>query len=576
MAYDGLVNYVVIKELKEKIIGGKIDKIFQPNNQEIILGVYANGVKTALNAVISSYYRLCTTSNIKQNPTFAPNFCMVLRKHLLNNKIIDIYSLGLERICVIELEGKNKNGDFGIKKLYIELMGKHSNIILTDENNMIIDSLKHFNISDSCYRNILPNYKYLLPISNKMDILNLDTNVYDFILSHLNFECASIIDAFSSVFTGLSKEGLSIIQNNLNISNEFNKENTNVLYEYILNILSNPNNVCIFELDNSYGVINSSNNFNVNSFIDNYYYSKEFNEAFINYKQKILKMINTYLKKSNTILDNINRKLKECENTDKYRIYGELITNNLYRLDNKNVDRITIENYYDNNKFITIPLDKTFTPSINAKRFFKKYNKLKNTVDIVEKQKLLVLDDIKYLESILFSIDISTSISELENIYFEFEENVLKQNIHLKLNKKHLKNPNQKNKKILKNTEKKLTPFGEPHKFIIDNFTIFVGKNNKQNDYITKNAKSTDIWFHTQDIHGSHVILKIENTIPSQETINKIASIAAFYSKGRSSSNVAVDYCQIKYVKKPSNSKPGMVTYYNNKNVIVKPKNVNL
>lgn len=276
------------------------------------------------------------------------------------------------------------------------------------------------------------------------------------------------------------------------------------------------------------------------------------------------------MKKLNNKLSNINKKLDECKNTDLYRLYGELITNNLYRISNEHSDKIEIENYYDNNNLIIIPLDKSLSPAINAKHYFKKYNKLKNAKTIVEKQKKEVQSEIDYLESIIYEFQLATTISDIDNIYNEFSESFLTTSASKSSKVKNSKNKNKQSRKDIR----AVNQFGEPLKYKIDEFTVLVGKNNKQNDYITKHADSNDIWFHTKDVHGSHVILKTNNQTPSQETINKCASIAAFHSKAYQSSNVSVDYTLVKYVKKPSNAKPGMVIYTNYKNVIVKPMNL--
>ena len=249
-----------------------------------------------------------------------------------------------------------------------------------------------------------------------------------------------------------------------------------------------------------------------------------------------------------------------------YKLYGELITANLYRIDNsKNIDKIKLENYYDNNKIIEIPLDMSISPSYNAKKYFKKYNKLKNALEIVGIQKKETSKEIDYIESIIYELENAKTLDDVHAIYEEISENVIfkeKLSINNKSNKKKLSK--KKNTKDLPT----LTSF------ILDGYTIYIGKNNKQNDYLTlKFAYSNDLWFHTKDIHGSHVILKTDGNEIPQEIINKCASIAAFFSKASNSSNVAVDYTFVRYVKKPSNAKPGMVIYTNYHTVNVQPNN---
>lgn len=578
MAYDGLTNYFIANELKSHLIYGKIDKIFQPNSNEILLGVYSNFKKYGLDIVTSSnYYRACITNNAKSNPMYAPNFCMVLRKYILNTRITNIYTYGLERIIVLEFEGNCKADDISTKKLILELMGKHSNIILVNSNNIIIDSLKHFSIENNSYRNILPNALYTLPISSKLDFMQISNSeeFYNKTTDYIQHELDTIIDknmtaskALSNVYTGFSKNTISSILNELNLADTFDKNTLSKIYNYIYELIQNQNKAVIVHNSNDYSISLSDDSKNdslqINDFIDNYYIKKEKTEEFTNYRDNLSRLILGYLKRLNNKLLNINNKLQECRSTDLYRIYGELITNNLYRIKNEHSDKLEIENYYDNNNLVSIPLDKALTPSANAKKYFKKYNKLKNAKQIVEEQKAQVESELNYLESIIYEIEIATSVSDIDNIYNEFTEN-----FNTNSNRQVQSSKKKKNKK----PDKKIAKIGTPLECTVDGFKVIVGRNNKQNDYITKQALDTDLWFHTKDVHGSHVILKTENKVPTQNTINKVASITAFYSKGAQSSNVSVDYTYAKYVKKPSKAKPGMVIYTNNKNVIVKPEN---
>lgn len=586
MAFDGLMNYAISRELETTIIGGKIDKIFEPNNDEIILGIYNNNAKYALDIVTnSSNYRACLTTHSKANPNFAPNFCMVLRKYLLNTRVTRLYNFGLERIIIIEFEGHNKSGDFTPKKLIMELMGKHSNIILVNSEDIIIDSLKHFDINSNSYRNILPGYKYTLPISDKMNFFDLKDaqEFYKAILeynSEPNIVNNRLAIAVSNTFTGISKSSILSFETILNLSDILNEENCTQLYIYLQKLLNNIQDVSCEKDEKSQNYflhvqdfLNSNyaneklSSLQINFYVDDYYYKKEFDETYNTYKTNFSKLVLDYLKKLNHKLENINAKLQECKDLDMYRIYGELITNNLYRIDASHRDSIVIENFYDNNNLITIPLNKELTPADNAKKFFKKYNKLKNAKTIVEAQKNEAEQEINYLESIVYGLQIAKTVDDIDEIYNEFLENSIVQNS----SKKSHKVVKSKAKNQKKNNKNKLEHVGEPIKYVLDGFTILVGKNNKQNDFITKQANDDDIWFHTKDIQGSHVILKTNNNTPSQETINKCAAIAAYYSKAKESSNVSVDYTYVKFVKKPSKVKPGMVVYTNNKNVIVKP-----
>ena len=252
------------------------------------------------------------------------------------------------------------------------------------------------------------------------------------------------------------------------------------------------------------------------------------------------------IKKVNKKLSNINTKLKECENMDLYKLYGELIIANLYRLNNETSQSITLENYYDNNNLITIPINTRFSISDNAKNYFKKYNKLKSALEVVSIQKKEAQKELNYLESIIYELETAKTVSDIDEIYSEISESSLFDNIK-----------KVKNKSITKVSTKKYSSSISPLTFQVDGFSVFVGKNNKQNDYLsTKFAKKDDIWFHTKDIHGSHVILKTNGQTPPIEVLEKCASLAAHFSKAKLSSNVPVDYTFVKYVKKPSGSKP--------------------
>lgn len=565
MAFDGIVTKQVVLELKGALVGGKVNKVFEPNKNEIILGIYCNGKNYALNISISSNnYRMNLTTNAKPNPLNAPNFCMLLRKHLVGARITDIYSNCLERIVFINFEAYNELNDLVSKKLVVELMGKHSNVILLNDKNIIIDSLRHLDSFSNSYRDILPAHEYVNPPADKLDICKIGLDEFTQLME--NNKLSNIIP---NSFSGISKTFILNILDVLKISDDdYSYENIAELYKYIKDIIENlgTDNVLATSInDKDYTMILKSHGdiLQTNFFLDDFYSMKENNEVTINYKNNLLKLVLSALKKITKKVNNINVKLKECENMDTYRIYGELITSNLYRINNNiNVDYIEIENYYDNNNLIRIPLDKSISPSYNAKKYFKKYNKLKNTLEIVSKQKADATKELDYLESIVYELEGATSTSELEEIDVEISENVLFKNSQ--------KNSNVKKNKVNK---RKAHDEYEPIAYNVDGFTLYVGKNNKQNDYITtKLGKNEDLWFHTKDIRGSHCLLKCNGEKVQEHTIIACAEIAAFHSKAKLSSNIPVDYCFIKNVKKPSGSKPGMVVYINNKTLYVNPK----
>ena len=579
MAFDGIVTKAITTEISE-LCGARIDKVFQPDKNTIILGMYLNGTNYSLNMCIDAQNcRINLTTNTKPNPQVAPNFCMLLRKNLIGLKLKNIITFDLERLIIIEFEGFDDIDDIISKKLVIELMGKHSNIILLDDLNIIVDSLRHIKEIDENYRDILPHTKYSLPTSNKISFLEIKN--FDDFKNHLDLNCIEDISILSiqisNIFNGISKNFINAIIKKFKIK-EINDSNLEIIFNYINQILKSigTNNLSFEKIENEKGIVKdyflipseSVETFSLNFFIDDFYFYKETSETFKGYRNTLLKLILDTLKKYNKRLSNINEKLKECDNMDKYKIYGELITANLYKIPNKNLEEIELENYYDNNNKILIKLDKRYSPNINAKRFFKKYSKLKNALEVVSEQKKETLKELNYIESVVYELENCSSLDEVTEIFEEISENDI-------FKEKTAKSSNTKKSKIKKSklTKNKSVSFN-PIKYTIDGYTVLVGRNNKENDYLTlKYANKSDLWFHTKDFHGSHIILKVDTTMdyPDDDLLAKVAKIAATHSKAKNSSNVPVDYCEVKFVKKPSGSKPGMVIYSNNKTLNVTP-----
>ena len=576
MAFDGIVTKAIVTELSE-LTGARIDKVFEPNKNEIILGLYSEKKNYALDICIESQNcRINLTTNAKQNPQVAPNFCMLLRKNLIDLKLKNLITFDLERLIVLEFEGFDDVDDIISKKLIVELMGKHSNIILLDDNNIIIDSMRHIRELDENFRDILPHTKYSFPTSNKKSFLELhDFEEFSNCINGTNIEDLPL--QISNTFNGISKNFISAIIRHLEIT-KINTTNLQKIYNYITATIKNieTDNLSFENIKNKDGIIKdyflipektSDEPFKLNFFVDDFYYNKETSETFKNYRNSLLKLILDTLKKYKKRLYNIDEKLKECKDMDTYRIYGELITANLYRIPNRNLSEIELENYYDNNNKITIKLDKRFLPSINAKKFFKKYSKLKNALAIVSEQKEDTLKELDYIESVVYELESCSTIEEVSAIFEEISENDIFKD------KKELNTSKKSKIKKSKFTKNKTVSFN-PLKYTVDGYTVLVGRNNKENDYLTlKYANKSDIWFHTKDFHGSHTILKIDNNLPfpNDNVLVEVAKIAAQHSKAKNSSNVPVDYCEVKYVKKPSGSKPGMVIYSNNKTLNVNP-----
>lgn len=588
MAFDGFILKSVIKELQLCLIGGKITKVYQPVPDEIILGIYSHGINYALSCNISSsLYSLHLTTNTKPNPLSAPNFCMLLRKYLIGFKIKNIYMPGLERIAIIELEGYNDLNDLITLKLIIELMGKHSNIILINEENTIIDSLKHLNNFLGSYRNILPNAIYCFPDRNKLDISDIKDDLDFYNKITIEEKEKNISSYFLEHFVGTSKTLLEYSISKLNITEDFTFENFHSLFSYLVQLIAKIeseqvtcvilNNDYTLFIDNTFCKENNGVNLNLktNFFLDDYYTQKEHQEEFIQYRNTLLAFISKKLKKISKKLDSVNEKIKECSKMEKYKLFGELLTSYLYKIGNTHIKSIVLENYYEQNKPITIPLDESLSPSDNAKKYFKKYHKLKNTIDIVTVQKDELTKEINYLESIVYELQVAKNVQEINKIYQEMENaNLFSRKVQTRQGSKAFNIGNKFiNSKSSKSHNSKINVKERLLSYKIDGFTILIGKNNNENDYLTtKIARENDMWFHVKDLQGSHVILVVEQNKPSQEVINKVASITAYYSKARQSSNVPVDYTFAKYVHKPAKSKPGMVIYTNQKTVNVTPK----
>ena len=589
MAFDGIVTKAVVSELNTCLINGKINKIFEPNKNEILLGIYSGGKNYCLNISIDSVnYRINLTTNSKPNPQNVLNFCMVLRKHLTGGTIKRIYSNGLERIVFIDIDVYNELNDLITKTLVVELMGKHSNIILLNSEHTVIDSLRHLNKFDNSNRDIFPGSKYLNIESAKKDFLAVKT--FDEFYRDVSIDSENLPSTLSKVYNGFGKKNVSYLLETLNIPTSVSTNNLKEVYSYLKDLFANmPDNVVLKEYSSVkkdyFAYISTNDGLAVNFYLDDFYTSKEQSEQFKQYRDTVLKLVLNHVGKIKERISTIDLKIADCTNAEKYRLYGELITSNLYRIPDYPQSEVTLENYYDNNNLITIPLDEKFSPSKNAKNFFKKYRKLQNTIAIVEKQKELSEAELSYLESIVYELEEVSTIEDIDNIYSEICDNLIfGKNANTVNNHVYNKQSKITNSK----SSKQSNASNMPEKRNIDGYTVYIGKNNKQNDYLTcRLAQNSDIWFHTKDIHGSHVVLKTDSLHSSSEnssascTFNipdsvlyKCASIAAYYSKARMSQNVPVDYTLIKYVKKPNGAKPGMVIYTNNKTIYANPQNI--
>ena len=553
MAFDGITTKAVICELQQQLIGGKINKVFQPTKNEIVLSIYNKVNYTLLLSANPDYCRLHLTTHTKPNPQNALNFCMLLRKYLIGGKIVEISNYDLERTVQIKLECYNELNDLVVRKLFIQIMSRQSNIILTNENNIIIDSLKH---TEEC----LPANPFEYVKISKKSFLELESKEQFIEL----VENQNLLNCLPNLFIGFSKSFVKAILEVLQINEESASTlDLSNIYDYIKSIILNlgTDNISIQLFENDYVVMLKEDEKNVNTTLDDIYFEKERKAAFLSSRNNLLHIVSSNLKKVYKKLENINKKLKECENMDTYRIYGELLTANLYKIRaHENLTEITLENYYENNSLVTIPLDHRINVQKNIDKYFKKYNKLKNALFIVGEQKKEAEKELDYIESIVFSLENAKSVDDIVDVYAEISENIMTKKEIYKKQKNKVSKKQPKEKEIVLQSEK------------IDGFTVYVGKNNMQNDYLSiKFANKNDIWFHTQKIHGSHVLLcNPEDVEVSNEVLMKCAKLAKENSKGKMSSNVPVDYCKAKYVRKSPGAKPGLVIYTNYKTIFVK------
>jgi predicted ribosome quality control (RQC) complex YloA/Tae2 family protein len=570
MAFDGFITKSVITELKNTIIGAKVNKVFEPTKNDVVLSLYNNGNNYLLDLCANpEFCRICLTSHSKQNPQNAYNFCMLLRKYLIGGKITKISNYDLERTVEIQFECYNDLNDLVKRKLFVEIMSRQSNIILTNENNIIIDTLKHF---DNNVRELLPAHEYVFTPINKISFL--ETSFEDLIELKNNSECTSITEFFMDTFIGFSKPLIKETLSNLKISNfDFSNENLQALYDYFTELILNLGTtkvICKKISEKDYTLILNNEQLDVdngilhvNYFLDEFYFNKEENSIFVNSRNNLLKIVSSSLKKVYKKIENINLKLKECNEMDKFRLYGELLTANLYKVNSSlNYQEFTVENYYDNNSLITIPLDKSISVQKNIEKYFKKYNKLKNALVIVSEQKKEAEKELNYIESIVFNLSNSKNLNDINEVYEEIAENV---------STKKAISKQEKNKQNKKSSTNKI----ELDSIEIDGYTVYIGKNNIQNDYISlRFSNPKDIWFHTQKIHGSHVLLRNPENLDIEDIPENVlfncARLAKENSKASDSLNVSVDYCYAKLVKKASGAKPGMVIYNNFKTIIVK------
>ena len=573
MAFDGITVSALVAEIDDNLKGGRINKIAQPENDELLItGKGANGQKRLLLSASASLPLIYFTDKNRISPLTAPNFCMLLRKHIGSARILDVKQPGMERAVEFELEHLNELGDPCRKRLIMELMGKHSNIIFCDEKGMILDSIKHVSSHMSSVREVLPGREYFIP--NTRDKENPLTVSEEEFTQHICKKPVNISKALYTSLTGMSPVMAEEICYRASIdgsdaSQSLDEAACTHLYHTFLRLMEQirnreftPNIVYRGEEPVEYGVFpyqqfgseyRSKIFDSVSVMLETYYATKSLLTRIHQKSSDLRRVVQTALERNRKKYNIQKKQLNDTAKKDKFKVYGELINTYGYGLE-EGCRSFKALNYYTNEE-ITIPLDPTLTPAQNSKKYFDKYGKLKRTEEAVTEQITDTESEISHLESISNALDIARSESDLSQIKEELTE--------YGYIKRHYTNKKGQ----------KAQPKSKPlHYISSDGFDIYVGKNNFQNDELTfKFATGNDWWFHAKKMAGSHVVVKSKDGELPDHIFEIAGQLAAYYSKGRTAPKVEIDYIQKKQVKKPAGAKPGFVVYYTNYSLMAEP-----
>ena len=552
MAFDGLFTYSMTADLQQ-LVAGRITKIHQPNAQEVVLQIRANGGNhKLLFSIHSSYARVHLTEQTIENPAEPPMFCMLLRKHIESGFISSIKQHDFDRIIIFEIESKNEIGDPIVRQLHVEVMGRHSNLLLIDkEQAKIVDSLKHLSPSVNSFRTVLPGQPYIAPpAQDKWHPLTVSDEQVDTFFSEekmpkevvAQFAGFSPLHAEELVFRlTQTADAVTCFKQFMSEFNDGGKQPTFLL----------ANNKTYFSpiaLTHLQGEITTYPN--VHALLDRVFFARAERDRVKQQAGDLERWLQNEIGKLKLKMKKLGKDYDRASKLDQFQLYGELLMANIYAFE-KGVKEVTVVNYYtESGEQITIPISERKTPIENAQSYYTKYTKAKNALIMVKEQLEKTEEEITYFEMLAQQVQ-QASPRDIEEIREELAEQGYLKMRHSKKKKKQTK--------------------PEPERFISSTgMPISVGKNNKQNDMLTfKIAKRTDTWLHTKDIPGSHVV--IHATEPDETTLREAATLAAYFSKARDSSSVPVDYTEIRQVKKPNGSKPGFVIYFEQKTLFIDP-----